>query len=67
MLAWPNFTIWLKGILGESLQIKISTLTGVTVDPEFVIGKNKVWIYYYGKPIGQSFYELHRCETPLSF
>ncbi len=59
--------IWLKGILGESLQIKISTLNGVTVDPEFVIGKNKVWIYYYGKPIGQSFYDLHRCETPLSF
>ncbi|MDX2128356.1 MAG: hypothetical protein SFU91_04900 [Chloroherpetonaceae bacterium] len=57
--------IWLKGILGESLQIKISTLNGVTLDPEYLIGNSKVWIYYYGKPIGQSAFDLHRCETPL--
>lgn len=58
--------IWLKGILGESLQTKISTIDGVAVDPEYVIGNNKVWVYYYGRPIGQTFYDLHRCETPLT-
>ena len=58
--------IWLKGILGETLQTKISTLDGVTVDPEYVIGRNKVWIYYYGKPVGQQYFDLHRCETPLT-
>ncbi len=58
--------IWLKGILGESLQVKISTLNGVTVDPEYVIGNNnKVWVYYYGRPIGQQYYDLHRCEVPV--
>jgi hypothetical protein len=59
--------IWLKGILGETLQTKISTLDGVSVDPEYVIGNKKVWIYYYGRPIGQTTYDLHRCETPISF
>ncbi len=59
--------IWLKGIFGETLQIKISTIEGVAVDPEFVIGNHKVWIYYYGKPLGQNVFELHRCETPFSF
>lgn len=59
--------IWLKGILGEILQTKISTLDGVSVDPEYVIGNHKVWIYYYGRPIGQTTYDLHRCETPISF
>jgi hypothetical protein len=58
--------IWLRGILGEPLQTKISTLDGVTVDPEYVIGRNKVWIYYYGKPVGQQYFDLHRCETPLT-
>jgi hypothetical protein len=58
--------IWLKGILGETLQTKISTLDGVTVDPEYVIGRSKVWIYYYGKPVGQQYFDLHRCETPLT-
>jgi hypothetical protein len=59
--------IWLQGILGETLQTKISTLDGVTVDPEFVIGNKKVWVFYYGRPLGQATYDLHRCETPISF
>lgn len=59
--------IWFRGILGEATQLKISTLNGVTVDPEYVIGNNKVWIYYYGRPIGQATYDLHRCETPITF
>ncbi len=59
--------IWLKGILGETTQVKISTLDGVSVDPEYVIGNKKVWIYYYGRPIGQTTYDLHRCETPIIF
>ncbi len=57
--------IWLKGIFGESLQTRISTLNGVTVDPEYVIGNSKIWIYYYGKPVGQTYYDLRRCSTPL--
>jgi hypothetical protein len=36
------------------------------VDPEYVIGANKVWIYYYGKAVGAPFFDLRRCETPLS-
>jgi hypothetical protein len=59
--------IWLKGILGEALQTKISTLDGVSLDPEYVIGNHRVWIYYYGRPIGQLTYDLHRCETPISY
>ena len=59
--------IWFKGILGETLHTKISTLDGVSVDPEYVIGNHKVWIYYYGRPIGQTTYDLHRCETPISY
>lgn len=65
----PGFTkgeIWLKGILGETLQTKISTTDGVAVDPEYVIGNNKVWIYYYGKAVGTGTFDLHRCETPLT-
>ncbi|WBA44121.1 hypothetical protein [Hymenobacter canadensis] len=58
--------IWLKGILGEPAHLKISTLDGVTVDPEYVVGPNKVWVYYYGKPVGQQTFDLHRCETPLT-
>jgi hypothetical protein len=58
--------IWLKGIQGQTLQIKISTIDGVAVDPEYVIGTNKVWIYYYGKAVDGQFFDLHRCETPLS-
>ncbi|MBC8110857.1 MAG: hypothetical protein H7Y04_07345 [Verrucomicrobia bacterium] len=58
--------IWLKGILGEATQLKISTFDGVTVDPEYVIGNKKVWIYYYGKSVGSSLFDLHRCETPLT-
>jgi hypothetical protein len=57
--------IWLKGIFGESLHEKISTLDGTAVDPEYVIGNSKIWIYYYGRPIGQATYDLHRCETPI--
>lgn len=57
--------IWLKGILGETLQTKISTIDGVAVDPEYVIGNNKIWIYYYGKAVGTGTFDLHRCETPL--
>lgn len=58
--------IWLRGILGTNLITKISTFDGVTVDPEYVIGQNKVWIYYYGKAINQTFFDLHRCETPFA-
>ena len=58
--------IYLIGIFNDDLIIKISGYHGdVAVDPEYVIGKNKVWIYYYGKPLGQGFFNLHRCETPL--
>jgi hypothetical protein len=58
--------IWLRGIFGQTLHTKISTFDGVTVDPEYVIGANKVWIYYYGKAVGAPFFDLRRCETPLS-
>ena len=58
--------IYLKDIFNDSLHIKISTYDGdIAVDPEYVIGTNKVWIYYYGKPTGIGYYNLHRCETPL--
>ena len=58
--------IYLLGIYGDTMHIKISTFDGdVTVDPEYVIGNNKVWIYYYGKPTGSGNFNLHRCETPL--
>jgi hypothetical protein len=58
--------IYLKGIFNDSLHIKISEYEGdVAVDPEYVIGNNKVWIYYYGKPVGPGLFNLHRCETPL--
>ncbi|WP_353480871.1 T9SS type A sorting domain-containing protein [Haliscomenobacter sp.] len=58
--------IWLRGIFGQTLHTKISTFDGVTVDPEYVIGPKKVWIYYYGKAVGAPFFDLRRCETPLS-
>ena len=58
--------IYLLGIFGDGLHIKISEFTGdVAVDPEYVIGNNKVWIFYYGKPTGPGNFNLHRCETPL--
>ncbi len=58
--------IWLKGILGDDTQLKISTFAGVAVDPEYVIGNRKIWIYYYAKTIGASTFDLRRCETPLT-
>lgn len=59
--------IYLKGIFNDTLHIKINEYTGdVAVDPEYVIGNNKVWIYYYGKPVGPGLFNLHRCETPLT-
>lgn len=58
--------IYLLEIFGDNLHVKISDYDGdVAVDPEFVIGERKVWIYYYGKPVGTGVYNLHRCETPL--
>jgi hypothetical protein len=58
--------IWLKGILGDTTHQKISTYNGVAVDPEYVIGNKKIWIYYYGKTVGSTaVFDLHRCETPL--
>jgi hypothetical protein len=58
--------IYLLGIFGDSLHTKISEFTGdVAVDPEYVIGNKKVWIFYYGKPTGFGNFNLHRCETPL--
>jgi hypothetical protein len=59
--------IYLKGIFNDDLHIKISDYNGVTVDPEYVIGNNQVWIYYYGKPVsGINYFDLHRCATPLT-
>ena len=59
--------IYLLGIFGDSIHTKISEFTGdVAVDPEYVIGNNKVWIFYYGKPTGLGNFNLHRCETPLA-
>jgi hypothetical protein len=58
--------IWLKGIFNDPMHIKISNYPGeVAVDPEYVIGKNKVWVFYYGKVINAPVYNLHRCSTPL--
>jgi hypothetical protein len=58
--------IYLLAIFGDTLDIKISEFAGdVAVDPEYVIGNNKVWIFYYGKPTGLGNFNLHRCETPL--
>ncbi len=58
--------IYLKGIFNDTMHLKISTINGVAVDPEYVIGNKKVWIYYYGKLVGTGFFDLHRCETPLT-
>jgi hypothetical protein len=59
--------IYLLAIFGDTLHIKISGYNGdVAVDPEYVIGNSKVWIYYYGKPTGPGAFNLHRCETPLT-
>lgn len=58
--------IWLKGIFGDPLHVRLSQFEGdVAVDPEYVVGTKKVWIFYYGKPMGNVFFNLHRCETPL--
>lgn len=58
--------IWLKGIFGEPLHVRLSQYEGdVAVDPEYVVGTKQVWVFYYGKPIGNGFFNLHRCETPL--
>lgn len=59
--------IWLKGIGGQaSTHIRLSAFQGdVAVDPEYVIGTDSVWVYYYGKPVGVGPYNLHRCSTPL--
>jgi hypothetical protein len=58
--------IWLRGILGDTTNLKISTFSGVTVDPEYVIGNKKIWIYYYGRTVGANTFNLRRCETPLA-
>lgn len=59
--------IYLKGIFNDTLHVQISEYPGdVAVDPEYVVGNNKVWIFYYGKPVGPGLYNLHRCETPLT-
>ena len=58
--------IYLLSIFGDNIHTKISEFDGdVAVDPEYVIGNNKVWIFYYGKPTGLGNFNLHRCETPL--
>jgi hypothetical protein len=58
--------IWLKGIFNYPMHIQISNYPGeVAVDPEYVIGNNKVWVFYYGKVINAPVYNLHRCSTPL--
>ena len=58
--------IYLLGIFGDNIHTKISAFAGdVAVDPEYVIGNNTVWIYYYGKPTGLGNFNLHRCATPL--
>ncbi len=58
--------IYLLGIFGDTIHTKISQFDGdIAVDPEYVIGNSKVWIYYYGKPTGLGNFNLHRCETPL--
>lgn len=58
--------IYLLGIFGDTIHTKISDYDGdIAVDPEYVIGNNKVWIFYYGKPTGFGNFNLHRCETPL--
>ncbi len=58
--------IWLKGIYNDPMHIQISNFPGeVAVDPEYVIGTNQVWVFYYGKVINAPVYNLHRCSTPL--
>ena len=58
--------IWLKGIFNDPMHVQISNYPGeIAVDPEYVIGKNKVWVFYYGKVINAPVYNLHRCSTPL--
>lgn len=58
--------IYLLSIFGDTIHTIISGYDGdVAVDPEYVIGTNKVWVFYYGKPTGLGNFNLHRCETPL--
>ncbi|MEI6409630.1 MAG: T9SS type A sorting domain-containing protein [Bacteroidota bacterium] len=58
--------IWLIGIFNDPLHVKISDYDGeIAVDPEYVIGTKKVWIFYYGRPGATGLFNLHRCETPL--
>lgn len=58
--------IWFRGILGDTTHLKISTFSGVAVDPEYVIGNRNVWVYYYGKASGATTFSLRRCATPLT-
>jgi Secretion system C-terminal sorting domain len=58
--------IWLKSILGDTLHIRISNKPGnVAVDPEFLVGTDSVWVFYYGRAATTDPYSLRRCATPL--
>lgn len=64
--------IWLQSLMDAngntdttlSVILNLNTQM-VRADPEYLIGANKVWIYYYGKNLSESRMKLHRCETPL--
>lgn len=64
--------IWLHSLLADggvpdsSLNLIVHPSTRlVRSDPEYYIGTDSVWIFYYGKPVGPGVQQLHRCSTPL--
>ncbi len=58
--------IWLANLFGDSEPYRISNdWNMMRVDPEFYIGYDRVWIFYYSIIPDGMVIELHRCETGL--
>ncbi len=58
--------IWIANLFGDKAPYRISDdWNMMRVDPEFYIGNERVWVFYYSIIPNGSVIELHRCETGL--
>lgn len=58
--------IWLTSVLDGSVLRRISADDpSQRADPEFFIGKNRVWIFYFAHPSNSGRWQLRRADTGL--
>lgn len=58
--------IWLTSVLNGSVLRRLNKNTpSQRADPEFFVGNNRVWIFYFAHPNSSGWWELHRADTGL--